>query len=193
MAGDLLNRIETILGRELGQEEKERYLRVKEILQVSDNDAIWDLLVAMEYQRTFYEALPAQIRETAGQIVADLKQAAEKQLTSAQNSLSMPQIQPVKTWLVWGMGMVAILILYGSLTMWAGYCIGSGQSHAPALLLKMPVGVLVGIASLLAGLGLGAMAGKSYSEGTLNWRKQVVPPLCCLVFGLAICALTFGL
>jgi hypothetical protein len=53
--------IEKLLGRELSAEDKERLHRIKDVLHISDHDAVWDLPAAMEYQRVYYEELPAKI------------------------------------------------------------------------------------------------------------------------------------
>lgn len=202
MANGITDKIEKILGRELEQPEKERFQRIKEILQIADNDALWDVLIAMEYQRTYYEALPEKISNTTSKIFDDLGQAAEKEVAIAQSKLADSVVEQanrlsksvhLKTWLVWGLAMLAILLMYGSLTMWAGYCIGAGKSQPPIYLLKMPVGVLAGMASLFAGSYLGVLAGKSYSEGKLNLRREVLPATGCLLLGAMICAVTLAL
>ena len=40
--------LESLLGRPLGVEEKERLRRIKDTLHIADNDAMWDILTAME-------------------------------------------------------------------------------------------------------------------------------------------------
>ncbi len=202
MSATTIARLEKILGRTLEQDEKDRLLRIKDILQLADNDAMWDLLVAMEYQRTYYEAIPAKINEATTKAVQDISTVAEKEVTIAQSQLAdavitqsknLSQAVHTRTWITWGIAGLALLLMYGSLTMWAGYCIGAGQAKPPAFILKMPIGVLAGMASLCAGGCMGAYAAKAYSEGRLNWRKQVLPAIGCLGFGALIACLTLTL
>jgi hypothetical protein len=60
MNAEKIRQLETLLERELAPDEIERLRRVRDILHIADNDALWDMLTAMEYQRAFYEALPGK-------------------------------------------------------------------------------------------------------------------------------------
>lgn len=202
MSTEIIPRLEKIIGRKLTQDEKDRLLRIKEILQLSDNDALWDLLVAMEYQRTYYEAIPAKINEATSKAVQDITTVAEKEVAIAQSHLAeavveqsknLSQAVHIKTWITWGMAGLALLLMYGSLTMWAGYSIGTGQAKPPSFILKMPIGVLAGMACLCAGGCMGAYAAKAYSEGKLNWRKELLPAIGSMAFGILTCCLTLAL
>ena len=48
-------------GRELSQAEAARLREVGSRLHLREDDALWPLLAAMEYQRVYYEALPEKI------------------------------------------------------------------------------------------------------------------------------------
>jgi hypothetical protein len=69
MSKEKLGQIEKLLGRELSVEGKERLRRIKDVLKIDDKDAFWDLLAAMEYQRVYYEALPAKITAASAEIL----------------------------------------------------------------------------------------------------------------------------
>ena len=47
--------LEKLLGRELGNEEKERLQRIQDTLRIGPNDALWSIIAAMEYPRIYYE------------------------------------------------------------------------------------------------------------------------------------------
>ena len=40
--------LEKLLGRELGNEEKERLQRIQDTLRIGPNDALWSIIAAME-------------------------------------------------------------------------------------------------------------------------------------------------
>lgn len=60
--------LEKLLGRELGNEEKERLQRIQDTLGIGPNDALWAIIAAMEYPRLYYEELPEKIRAVTAQI-----------------------------------------------------------------------------------------------------------------------------
>ncbi len=135
MNKDKVEHIEKLLGRELSEEEQERQARIQNILGIADNDALWDILIALEYQRTFYEALPDKISGTSGAIFAQLSAAADKEIAHAQSRLAEAVVEHAKNLstqmrlsalVIPGLGALVALLLYGCLLMWAGYCIGAG-------------------------------------------------------------------
>ena len=95
--------LEKLLGRELGNEEKERLQRIQDTLGIGPNDA---------------EVALAQSRLTESVV----KQA---------ESLSLKR--HIHTWLVWGTATLFLLLLYGTFLLWAGFCLGAGrvQVHGP--------------------------------------------------------------
>ena len=58
---DTLKRLERIMGRKFTLEEHKRLTRIRDSLQLRDDDAVWTLFLALEYQRTFYTKLPDRI------------------------------------------------------------------------------------------------------------------------------------
>ena len=85
MNKEKIGHIEKLLGRELSEEEQERLARIQDILGIADNDALWDILIALEYQRAFYETLPKKISGASGAILAQLSAAADKEIAHAQS------------------------------------------------------------------------------------------------------------
>lgn len=190
---------ETLMGRELTAEEKDRLRRIKDTLQIADNDALWDVIIALEYQRKYYDELPEKVSGAAAKIFEELSLAAEKEVAKAQSLLAenvakqaenLSLKMHVRTWLLWGIFALVLLLLYGSLLLWAGYSLGSGQTHPPALILRMPVGVIVGTLGLSGGIFLGVMAAKEFAEGHTRWRKGLLAALGCILPGGWIFSLT---
>ena len=54
-------RLERLLDRELSDGEKERLRRIQDTLGIKDNDGMWDVIIALEYQRKYYDELPEKI------------------------------------------------------------------------------------------------------------------------------------
>lgn len=78
MEGETLARLEKLLGRELGNAEKTRLQRIQDILKIGPNDALWSIIVALEYQRTYYEELPEKIREVSMEAITELTKVTKK-------------------------------------------------------------------------------------------------------------------
>ena len=206
MNKEKIGHIEKLLGRELSEEEQERLARIQDILGIADNDALWDILIALEYQRAFYETLPKKISGASGAILAQLSAAADKEIAHAQSRLAEAVVEHAKTLstkmrlsalVTPGLGALVALLLYGCLLMWAGYCIGAGglqnQTQPLAILLRMPAGVLIGALCFSGGIFSGIMAAKEFAVGYGGWKKWAAWGVGMVVMGGLIVQLTFVL
>lgn len=189
MDAQKIDRLERLLERALSAEEKDRLRRIKDILGIADNDALWDVLTAMEYQRKYYDELPEKISLAATEIFKGLSQTAEKEVAKVQGRLAERVAEQAKslslkihlhTWLLWGVLALISLLLYGSLLLWAGYSIGSGQTQPPALLLRMPSGFLIGGLCAPCGIFWGVLAARGYASGNSGWKKHMLAALGCV-------------
>ena len=187
MNKEKIGHIEKLLGRELSEEEQKRLARIQDILGIADNDALWDILIALEYQRTFYEALPEKISGASGAILGQLSAAADTEVAHAQSRLAEAVVEHAKNLsakmklsalVIPGLGALTALLLYGCLLMWAGYSIGAGglqnQTQPLAMLLRMPVGVLLGGLCFSGGVFSGVMAAKDFAAGYVGWKKKLL-------------------
>ena len=199
MDAEQMTRLERLLDRELSGEEKERLRRIKDTLGIADNDGIWEIIIALEYQRNYYDELPEKISQAAAEILKGISQAAEKEVALAQGKLAESVVKQaeklsvkshIHTLLLWGALALFLVLLYGSLLLWAGYSLGTGQTHPPLLLLKMPVGVIMGALCFCAGIFLGVLAAKTFAEGEAAWRKLLLAALGCFLPGGIILSFT---
>lgn len=183
MDANKLDRLGQLLERELSDEEKERLRRIQDVLGIESNDGLWDVIIAMEYQRNYYDELPKKISGAATEIFQKLSLAAENEVALAQSRLAESVVEQAKklslkthvhTWLLWGIFVLILLLFYGSLLLWAGYAIGSGQTHPPALLLHMPVGIIIGALCFCCGIFSGALAARNFAEGDARWRQGML-------------------
>lgn len=200
MNTEQIRRIETMMDRKLNTVEKERLGRIQSTLGVADNDALWDVLAAMEFQRTFYNDLPQQIGATATQILQGITTAAEKEAAAAQARLTDCVVEQARrlstkinyaTLLPMGMAALVCMMAFGSLLLWAGFCIGSGQAHDLSWVLRMPSGFLIAGLCLATGLFCGFVAAKSFAGAEKGWYKTALAATAFLVtggviFGLAV-------
>lgn len=80
---EIISMFEEIRGRELGDEEAERILRVQHILNIKENDALWAVIIALEHYQGLYQDIPPQV-EAAGRVaVAVIKETADSVAAAA--------------------------------------------------------------------------------------------------------------
>ncbi len=182
MSIDCIKRFERLLGRELSPDDKVRLLRIKDILGIDNNDALWDLLIAMDYQRIYYEELPQKIEQSTASILENISLAAKQEVALAQASLAESVVKQAKklstkehiqTWLLWGSIALVLTIIYGSIMLWAGYGLGMGKMQELHIIFRVPMGIVLGGIFLCSGVCVGVYAAKLFSEGSTIWRKIV--------------------
>ena len=168
-------------GRELSQAEAARLREVGSRLNLRDDDALWPLLAAMEYQRIYYEALPKKIAAASRTIMDGMAAAAERETAAAQARLTdslvreaeylASKIQYGKLVPMWLLALICLLA-YGSLMLWAGFRIGSRQDMPLAAVLHMPAGWLISGLCLAAGMFCGGVAAWKFAEAETGWWKK---------------------
>ena len=195
MSMDAIFRIETSRGQKLSEEEAARLRGIGDRLNLRADDALWDIVAALEYQRVFYEALPDKIAETSSEILQNIAVAAEKESAVAQARLTESVVEQAKrlsvkiqyaTLLPLGIAALVCLLLYGSLLLWAGYSIGSEQTQPSALLLHMPSGWLIGGLCLATGLFCGVVTAGNFAASETGWGKSLLVALAFLLAGAVI-------
>ena len=85
-----------------------------------------------------------------------------------------------------GLATLVSLLAYGSLMLWAGFQIGSGQGRETAWILRVPSGILIGGLLLGGGLFLGVHAAMAFAEGEKAWKRKILVALVMLVPGGAV-------
>ena len=198
MSADAITRIEKLRRQKLSEEEAARLRGIGDALNLRPDDAVLDILAAMEYQRVFYEALPEKIAGASTEILRGFSVAAEKEASAAQARLADSVVEQAKklsvkinyaSLLPMGLTALICLLAYGSLLLWAGFCIGSGRAHPPELMLRMPSGLIMGGLCLTGGILLGVRAAKDFAEGEKGWHKAMLAALALLLPGGVITSL----
>ena len=198
MKADKIKRLEKLLERKLSVEEKERLRNIGRVLGIGDNDAVWDVLSAMEYQKFYYEELPQKIAVASTEILQGFSEAADVEARRAQSLLAENVAEQARklsvrinmeTLLPLGIVALVCLLAFGSLSMWAGFCLGTGQANNIFLILRMPSGLLMAGLFFVGGLFTGVYAAREFAEGSKGWRKRTLTALALLVPGGALAVL----
>ena len=84
MSMDAIINLEEALGRKFTEQESARLREIGRQLHLRDDDALWSLLAALEYQRIFYEALPDRIADASREIMDGISAAAASRHTNAR-------------------------------------------------------------------------------------------------------------
>ena len=179
-------------GRELSEAEAARLREVGNKLNLRDDDALWPLLAAMEYQRIYYEALPEKIAGASRTIMDGMAAAAEKETAAAQARLTdsvveearnlASKIQFGKLVPMWLFALICLLA-YGSLMLWAGFRIDTGRDVPLAAVLHMPSGWLISGLCLATGAFCGTLSAMSFAEAEKVWHKKGLVALFFLMLG----------
>ncbi len=185
-----------VCGRELSQAEAARLREIGNKLNLREDDALWPLLAAMEYQRIYYEALPEKIAGASRAIMDGMAAAAEKETAAAQARLTKSvvkeaeylasKIQYGRLVPLWLLALICLLA-YGSLMLWAGFRIDTGRNMPLAAVLHMPVGWLISGLCMAAGVFCGGVAAWEFAEAETGWWKKGITAFGFTVVGVMLC------
>ena len=188
-----------VCGRKLSEAEAARLREIGSRLNLREDDALWPLLAAMEYQRVYYEALPKKIAAASKTIMDGMAAAAEKETAAAQARLTdsvVREAQNLASKIQYDrlvpMGLLALICLlaYGSLMLWAGFRIDTDRDVTLAAVLHMPSGWLISGLCLVAGVFLCTLSGKTFSIGGKGWWKTAALAMGVIVVGTTIFTLS---
>ena len=126
--------------------------------------------------------------------------AAEKETAAAQAKLTDSVVQEAQSLAskiqygklvpMWLLALICLLA-YGSLMLWAGFRIDTGRDMPLTAVFQMPSGWLICGLSLVAGVFLCALSGKTFSVGGKGWWKTAALAMGFIMTGAVI--LTFSL
>ena len=77
---ELEQAFQKLTGKKPEAQDTKRLLRAKDTLGLASNDALWLLLIALDYHQSLYEEMPAKIRQAVDQKLTDVGKQAEKAL-----------------------------------------------------------------------------------------------------------------
>ena len=198
---DLESTFSQLLGRQATEAEMIRLHRVKDALNLSDNDSLWLILMAFESYDTLYSKYPAMIQASLAEMVSSQRQVlaglaeaeTRKAVTGLTEAVNKTSQELAGRWsqasqlLAWGWSLSA-LVLFGALCVMVGFVLGSGQLppwgyRGGNLGLTLLVTLARTPAGWIAGLfGLGGL-------GWALWKRRERPqelPLAWILGGLSL-------
>lgn len=120
---------EKLIGRAATETERRQLGRVKEVLGLRENDALWLVIFALQYYDSLYRQFPKAIATEAASIMARTREAAEMQMRAgaeqakadlaravaiaAQDVARDVARRQMTQWLVYGMVVGAALVVVG--------------------------------------------------------------------------------
>ena len=179
-------------GRELSEAETARRREIGNKLNLREDDALWPLLAALEYQRVYYEALPDKIAGASRAIMDGMAAAAEKETAAAQARLTDSVVKEARNLAskiqyarLVPMGLLALscLLAYGSLMLWAGFRIDTRRDMPLAAILHMPSGWLISGLCLAGGVFCGCLTAKQFSYAEKGWGKKGIITIILVTMG----------
>ena len=151
MAVSAINHLERMRGSKVTREEYHRLTMMQQALNLQDDDAVWMLFLAMEYQKAYYEQLPKKITDSTSELLKRVRETADREAANAQNRLIQSVIEQTEklTARVHIMPLMPIYLLiilclmaFGSVTYWAGLCAGLGRPLPLEAALNIPAGII---------------------------------------------------
>lgn len=208
---DVERSFERLIGRQPTDKEIQSLYRVKSALDLSDNDAIWLILLALESYDTLFRRYPAmvsaEVRNTIEAQRAAMAAIADTETRKAINTLSdavnraseavavkLTRATQMQAWGWLMLGMVA----FGSLCLFVGYVLGCGKvpwwaPHSAGY--HSFIGLILAILARAPAGWIGAIAGVSCSLASLwHARQELTSGLRTdvLVRGAILLALSLG-
>lgn len=83
---NLETRFAALVGRQMGDDDKQALYQIKDELGIAPNDALWDVLIALHVHRVLLEEIPARIGAAARGALGDVRAAADDEIAAATQS-----------------------------------------------------------------------------------------------------------
>ena len=86
---------EKFLGRQPTDAEVQKLYRVRDALELKNNDALWLVLMALQHYETSYKEMPAAIEAVATSVLADVKTTADTTMKASAESFKADMARAV--------------------------------------------------------------------------------------------------
>lgn len=123
-----------LLGREPTDAERAQIERIRDALEISENDALWAVLIALEYHRHLYAQIPASIQQAAQSARTEVRRDLSREVAGA---IASQTASGARRWAV--AAAVAITVTYAAGMTWAhqvgeraGYAAGEAAGYSSA-------------------------------------------------------------
>lgn len=135
---DLDNSFQKLLGRQPTDAEVQKLYRVRDALELKNNDALWLVLMALQHYETSYERMPKAIETAASSVLLKVKAAADSTMKASAESFKADMAQAVasvaedvarntsrKQMWQWAGGSVGVAFLTLGLVGWGAFTKGT--------------------------------------------------------------------
>ena len=78
---------ERLVGHQATSQDRAQLHRVRESLGLCPNDALWDVLIALQYYHSLYERFPGMIRDAACQLLTECKNESDRNIAHAKQQV----------------------------------------------------------------------------------------------------------
>lgn len=142
---DLDNSFQKLLGRQPTDAEVQKLYRVRDALELKNNDALWLVLMALQHYETSYERMPKAIETAASSVLLKVKAAADSTMKASAESFKADMAQAVasvaedvarntsrKQLWQWAAGAVGVAFLTLGLGGWGAFTKGAESGRAEA-------------------------------------------------------------
>ena len=80
---ELDDSFEKLIGRQPSDKERQQLYKVRDALGLKNNDALWLILIALQYYQDQYETFPKLIAQSAKDILVNIKATADATMTAS--------------------------------------------------------------------------------------------------------------
>jgi hypothetical protein len=125
-------RVKALLGRVPSKADRERLAKVRDALGIRSTDAVWDIMIALDYHLQLYAAVPDKIAEQSrvaavefGRIVEGAKRRERSGRGEIAASIGVPMASPAAA-----ASLGAVAVAFGGICIAAGYLM-AGRERPP--------------------------------------------------------------
>lgn len=137
---DLDSTFAKLLGRQPSEKEIEAMYRVKNALNIRDNDSLWLVLMTLQSYDTLFSKYPGMISKHAGQVMEDIRRTAadvadvetkkalgtlSEAVARTSEAVALKAVAASRYQFI-GITMIA-LVAFGSLCTFVGFVLGTGR------------------------------------------------------------------
>lgn len=173
-------KIESILGRELSTEESSRLDRIKDILKIHDNDALWDIIIALEYQKHYYDTLPNSIKQSLDDFTNNFKNVSNHSSDFPLLNLQLSKIQKIFYINI----LLLFFLIFNCISMWVGYSIAVEESISFNVFFTIPFGYFFSIFSFVLGFSLLLYGMNALALKNKKWKIITIASVFCIALSL---------
>ena len=123
------DRFNALLGRALRREDRDRLAKVRSALGIRANDAVWDVMIALDYHLQLYSVVPKQLAAEREKMVAELGALLESVGGKNNGALKVGAVRGGRKRPVWPWCGPAAL-LAGAAVAFGAICIAAGWAMA---------------------------------------------------------------